>query len=82
MKDHRRKCSQFLELIGSVVVAVPADYTRYEPNVCYMEMAREIVKNVSAAWHPYGRQLASPSPDLAQSLLTKPATDDFNTLGN
>jgi hypothetical protein len=23
------KCSQFLELIGSVVVAVPADYTRY-----------------------------------------------------
>ena len=24
-----RKCSRLLELIGSVVVAVPADYTRY-----------------------------------------------------
>jgi hypothetical protein len=79
-EGHRRKCSQFLELIGSVVVAVPADYTRYEPNVCYMEMAREIVKNGSAARHHYGRQLAPRSPDLAQ--FTKPATDDFNTLGN
>jgi len=53
-EGHRRKCSQFLELIGSVVVAVPADYTRYEPNVWYMEMAREIVKNGNAARHRYG----------------------------
>jgi hypothetical protein len=28
-KAPRRKCSQFLELIGSAAVAVPADYTRY-----------------------------------------------------
>ena len=60
-----------------MVVAVPADYTRYEPNVWYMETAREIVKN--AARHRYGRQLAPRSPDLAQ--FTKPATDEFYTLG-
>src|SRR6266568_5969551 len=30
-KAPRGKRSQFLELIGSVAVAVPADYTRYEP---------------------------------------------------
>ena len=80
MKATGGNARQFLELIGSVVVAVPADYTRYEPNVRYMEMAREIVKNGSAARHRYGRQLAPRSPDLAQ--FTKPATDDFNTLGN
>ena len=32
-KATRGKRSQFLELIGSVAVAVPADYTRYEPTV-------------------------------------------------
>src|SRR5262252_1228178 len=34
-KAPRRKCSQFLELIGSVAVPAPADYTRYiyEPTV-------------------------------------------------
>ena len=70
------------EGVGSVVVAVPADYTRYEPNIWYMEIAREIVKNGNAARHPYGRQLAPGSADLAQSRLTKPATYHFNTLGN
>jgi hypothetical protein len=28
-KAPRRECSQFLELIGSVAVPAPADYTRY-----------------------------------------------------
>jgi hypothetical protein len=65
-----------------VVVAVPADYTRYEPNVCYMETAREIVKNGSAARHPCRRHLAPRPADLAQSRLTKPATYDFDTFGN
>jgi hypothetical protein len=78
----RRQCSQFLELTGSVVVAVPADYTRYEPNICYMETTREIVKNGSAARHPCRRQLAPGPADLAQSRLTKPATYDFDTFGN
>ena len=32
-KVPRRKCSQFLELIGSVAVPAPADYTIYEPTV-------------------------------------------------
>jgi hypothetical protein len=40
-----RKCSQFLELIGSVAVAVPADYTRYMNQPCvYMEKVGETVK--------------------------------------
>src|ERR1700680_4391376 len=28
-KSSLRKCSRFLELFGSVIVAAPADYTRY-----------------------------------------------------
>jgi hypothetical protein len=40
-----RKCSQFLELIGSVAVAVPADYTRYMNQPCvYMGKVGETVK--------------------------------------
>jgi hypothetical protein len=39
------KCSQFLELIGSVAVAVPADYTRYMNQPCvYMGKVGETVK--------------------------------------
>jgi hypothetical protein len=49
-KAPRRKCSQFLDLIGSVAVAVPADYTRYMNQVCiYMRKVGEAVKD---GWQP------------------------------
>jgi len=39
-----------LELIGSVVVAIPTDYTRYRlTNRCDMRIAGEIVNSRSAA---------------------------------
>ena len=44
-KVPRRKCSQFLELIGSVAVAVPANCTRYMNQPCiYMGKVGETVK--------------------------------------
>jgi hypothetical protein len=49
-KGPRRKCSQFLELVGSVAVAVPADYTRYMNQACiYMRKLGETVKD---GWQP------------------------------
>jgi hypothetical protein len=49
-KAPRRKCSQFLDLIGSVAVAVPADYTRYMNQACiYMRKVGEAVKD---GWQP------------------------------
>src|SRR6266487_5093717 len=38
-KAPRRKCSQFLEQLGSVAVAVPADYTRYM-NQLFIDMGK------------------------------------------
>src|SRR6266436_10204800 len=44
-KAPRRKCSQFLELISSVVVVVPADYTLYMNQLfIYMGRVGETVK--------------------------------------
>jgi hypothetical protein len=45
-KATRGKCSQFLELLGSVAVAVPANYTRYMNQPCiYMGKVGETVKD-------------------------------------
>ena len=49
-KAPRRKCSQFLELIGSAAVAVPADYTRY--------MNRPLIWG---KWEKLSRTAGSPS---------------------
>src|SRR6266487_4886611 len=57
-KAPRRKCSQFLELIGSVVVAVPADYTRYMNQPCiYVGKVGETVKwgHVGTMMDPRGQ---------------------------
>src|SRR5262249_60399370 len=63
-KAPRRKRSQFLELIGSVAVPAPADYTRYiyEPTVYLCGKVGETVK-YGWAGHPR-RGTVGPTPRM------------------
>ncbi len=76
-KAPRKKCSQFLELIGSVAVAVPADYTRYNQPCTHMEMAGEIVKRGSAARYP-SPGTAGPASQPCDGAIPAHGPDGFS----
>lgn len=74
-KAPRRKCSQFLDLIGSVAVAVPADYTRYMNQACiYMRKVGEAVKD---GWQPIAAEAQNlRMAQVAQSSREATMTND------